>query len=65
VPFHFKQWGHWVPAELTGESRPQVMTFENERPVKMVRLAKKVAGRILEGTTWNGLPNLVLGDAKR
>jgi protein gp37 len=65
VPFHFKQWGHWVPAELTGESPPQVMTFENERSVKMVRLAKKVAGRILEGSTWNGLPNLVLEDAKR
>jgi Protein of unknown function (DUF5131) len=51
VPFHFKQWGHWVPAELTAESRPQVVTFENERSVKMVRLAKKVAGRILEGST--------------
>jgi protein gp37 len=65
VPFHFKQWGHWVPAELSSVSQPQTLVFENERPVKMVRLAKKVAGRILEGSTWNGLPNLALGDAKR
>jgi protein gp37 len=37
VPFHFKQWGHWVPAELTAESRPQVVTFENERSVSTLR----------------------------
>ena len=35
VPFHFKQWGHWVPAELSGTAQPQTMVFENERPVKI------------------------------
>ena len=64
VAFHFKQWGHWVPAELSSISQPQTMVFDNERPVKMARLAKKIAGRTLEGSTWNGLPHLAIRDAK-
>lgn len=57
VPFHFKQWGHWVPLELTDETaRPKLLNLRNERPVEMVRLSKKLAGRTLEGTTWDGVP---------
>lgn len=57
VPFHFKQWGQWVPAELVDEVTPaRVMEFANERAVEMVRLSKKLAGRTLEGTTWDGVP---------
>ncbi len=57
VPFHFKQWGHWVPAELMEEQgKPTLLKLRNERPVEMVRVSKKLAGRTLEGTTWNGLP---------
>jgi len=64
VPFHFKQWGHWVPAEIVAEgSMARLIEIDNERPVKMARLPKKEAGRILEGTTWNGLPQLSLVDA--
>jgi protein gp37 len=58
VLFHFKQWGHWVPAELTNAiARPRLLELNNERPVEMVRLGKKLAGRILEGTTWDGVPH--------
>jgi protein gp37 len=58
VPFHFKQWGNWVPAELTSEiPKPKFFEFQNERPVSMTRVGKKVAGRILIGTTWDGLPH--------
>lgn len=58
VPFHFKQWGHWVPAELINEtSRPRLLELRNERAVEMVRVTKKLAGRILEGTTWDGVPH--------
>jgi protein gp37 len=58
IPFHFKQWGHWVPVDLTNEiAKPQLLSLSNERPVEMVRLAKKLAGRKLEGTTWDGLPH--------
>lgn len=57
VPFHFKQWGHWVPTE--GEEvahRNTVVTLGGCNPVHMKAVGKKVAGRILEGTTWDSLP---------
>lgn len=57
VPFHFKQWGHWVPTELVvNPPDSTLMTISNERPVRMARLSKKLAGRVLEGKTWNGVP---------
>lgn len=57
VPFHFKQWGQWVPAEMAdGAINVRLMEFTNDRSVEMVRLNKKLAGRILEGTTWDGVP---------
>ena len=58
VAFHFKQWGHWVPAELAiGATKTNLVELATERPVSMVRLGKKEAGRILEGTTWDGVPD--------
>jgi len=52
-----KQWGNWVPAELTNETiSPRLLELRNERPVTMARVGKKLAGRILDGTTWDGLP---------
>ena len=59
VPFHFKQWGNWAPVDLLSVDNPITTTLEfaNDRPVPMVRAGKKLAGRILQGTTWNGLPN--------
>jgi protein gp37 len=57
VPFHFKQWGNWVPAELTDEmTKVQLLSFVNERPVEMARVAKKLAGRKIEGREWNEWP---------
>ncbi|MDR3406217.1 MAG: phage Gp37/Gp68 family protein [Chthoniobacter sp.] len=56
VPFHFKQWGHWVPAELMKDVSPKVIQLGKERPVEMARVSKKLAGRTLGGTVWNGLP---------
>jgi len=65
IPFHFKQWGHWVPVELMNEtSKPRLLEFSNERSVEMVRVSKKLAGRILEGTTWNGIPHTSPSHAK-
>lgn len=55
VAFHFKQWGHWVPASLL-DLPAETIALDNERPVEMVRAGKKLAGRILHGTTWDGLP---------
>jgi protein gp37 len=56
VPFHFKQWGHWVPAELMKQVTPKVIELQNERPVEMAWVSKKLAGRILDGSEWDGLP---------
>lgn len=55
VAFHFKQWGHWAPATLLNLPAERV-ELANERPVEMVRAGKKLAGRMLHGTTWDGLP---------
>jgi protein gp37 len=50
VPFHFKQWGNWVPApELTSGARTLGGT-------PLVRVTKKAAGRHLDGETWDQLP---------
>lgn len=57
VPFHFKQWGNWAPADLTNALVTRtVFELDHERPVEMVRLSKKLAGRVLEGTTWDDVP---------
>jgi protein gp37 len=40
VPFHFKQWGNWVPSD---DGPP-------------TRMTKAAAGRKLDGRTWDGLP---------
>ncbi len=60
IPFHFKQWGHWVPVEIAGNNgNNKLVSFASHRSVEMIRLPKKEAGRILSGTTWNGLPQIV------
>jgi protein gp37 len=54
VAFHFKQWGHWVPQEIiTDEQKRQVLDLGGE---KMIGLGKKLAGRELDGNTWDGFP---------
>jgi protein gp37 len=58
VPFHFKQWGHWAPvAAVNIPIEPIELTLRDERPVSMVRAGKKISGRVLQGTTWDGLPH--------
>jgi len=58
VPFHFKQWGHWAPTESEGAAgQRNVLMVDDEHAVSMKAVGKKVAGRILQGVTWNGLPH--------
>ncbi|WP_084603034.1 DUF5131 family protein [Rubritepida flocculans] len=50
VPFHFKQWGNWVPAvDRTAAARMMGGT-------PLVRVAKKAAGRHLDGQIWDQFP---------
>lgn len=53
VPFFFKQWGMWGPADGSGS--------------QLVRLGKKNAGRLLDGRTWDELAAVTgaLGERER
>lgn len=60
VPFHFKQWGHWVPAHILDDPRPGTpLQLTNERTVDMIAAGKARSGRLLDGQTWDGLPHLI------
>lgn len=44
IPFHFKQWGEWAPAEVDTEFN------------SVTRVGKRSAGRVLDGRTWDQYP---------
>lgn len=50
VPFHFKQWGNWIPAD--GDAK--IARIIGTTP--LMRVGKKAAGRSLDGITWDQLP---------
>ena len=59
IPFHFKQWGHWAPAATPKTERPPARKFWDEvmgQEVFMEPKGKKIAGRRLDGVTWDELP---------
>jgi protein gp37 len=68
VPFFFKQWGHWVPLGPTsgldpdhfypgGGKRQSVPSgVPMSEPTSMFPLGKKIAGRLLDGRTWDQMP---------
>jgi protein gp37 len=57
IPFHFKQWGDWAPGQGINLARARSAAAADG--TTMVRMGKKVAGRMLEGKTWDGLPRIV------
>lgn len=54
ISFHFKQWGHWMPAEMQGVPSAKIVDIEGE---KMSPVGKKLAGRRLDGFTYDELPS--------
>jgi len=59
IPFHFKQWGHWAPVAAPKKEKSTARKFWDE--VKGVDIfmepqGKKIAGRRLDGITWDELP---------
>ena len=66
VAFHFKQWGEWAPGHehrrVTRGKNTKTIGFNGQgsplagRNATMVRVGKKLAGRLLDGRTWDGLP---------
>ena len=53
IAFHFKQWGHWAPIELLTKEQKNIIFVGD---VEMAAAGKKVAGRLLDGRTWDELP---------
>lgn len=54
IAFHFKQWGHWAPAEL--KLKPNAQTRLLAPEVTMAAVGKAVGGRLLDGRTHDGVP---------
>jgi protein gp37 len=56
IPFHFKQWGHWIPTRKNVSSS---MSFWDEVEgvnVRMEPRGKQAAGRRLDGALWDEVP---------
>ncbi|HEY6815983.1 MAG TPA: phage Gp37/Gp68 family protein [Croceibacterium sp.] len=58
IPFHFKQWGDWGPGQ--GLNLAKARSAAAEDGTTMLRLGKKATGRVLDGTTWDGLPRIAI-----
>ena len=58
VPFHFKQWGHWGPHANGPTARVQAVQFIDQQgqAIRLFKLGKRAAGRLLDGRTWDGFP---------
>lgn len=56
IPFHFKQWGDWAPGQGLNLAKARQAAAADGTP--MLRVGKKVAGRLLDGETWDGLPKV-------
>jgi protein gp37 len=65
VPYHFKQWGAWVPIDMPTEEECFVDDGSDRQITgravvnfsrTMAMVGKKVAGRLLDGIEHNGLP---------
>ena len=54
IAFHFKQWGDWSPGD--GINLAKARAEQVADGTTMLRLGKRAAGRVLNGTVWNGLP---------
>jgi len=74
TPFHFKQWGEFVPREdhaghvpekrlvwvaRDGEVRDELQRVDRSKWALMARVGKKAAGSILDGRAWLEIPELV------
>ncbi len=58
VPFHFKQWGHWGPQTHGPSSRVKTvqMTDRQGNVISLFKLGKGATGRLLNGVTWDQVP---------
>ena len=72
VPFLFKQWGEWAPPNYVASNNlteSQILRAEQHFlqgddgcAYQMLRVGKKAAGRLLDGATHDGYPEVVRAD---
>ncbi len=55
VPFFFKQWGEWMPVEDVTRVRGRGARVHIRDG--MVRVGRKTGGRLLDGRTWDEMPD--------
>ncbi|MGJ7553063.1 phage Gp37/Gp68 family protein [Variovorax sp. RB3P1] len=56
VPFLFKQWGEWLPMLGQADAVPVREKVTTPDGWVMGHAGKKLAGRLLDGRTWDGVP---------
>ena len=57
TPFHFKQWGDWAPLNALPGFLPRSVSDNGSYSTPMGRYGKKISGRSLDKTTWDGFPS--------
>ena len=60
VPFFFKQWGEWMPEDLSqfiGTTHSPLYHWDSYGDYS-VRVGKKLAGRLLDGVEYNEFPEV-------
>lgn len=60
VPFFFKSWGAWKSL-VTADEASHWQTAEMcefKDGLRMVNIGKKAAGRLIDGRTWDGMPEV-------
>jgi len=55
VSYFFKQWGAWGPQPVGDWDKKDILWLDD---VNVWRVGKKAAGRILDGRTWDEMPNV-------
>lgn len=62
VAFHFKQWGHWAPVELTQAALTKRTVIhivkQGNLEIQLAAVGKGKAGRVLGGRHWDQFPKL-------
>ncbi len=72
VSFFFKSWGEWVRPDQTHSPydrpfrsyhfvRNRVSRFGEQDPHMVIKMGKKRAGRLLDGRTWDEMPEVISG----
>ncbi len=56
VPFFFKQWGEYLPDTDWAARVVRSWRKETRSATGMIKVDKKVAGRLLDGREWNEMP---------